>query len=610
MKKRLFAIILGLVICLNLVGLNEVEASAATIVTTGISTEYDMLGLDRGLSDGNLISNGGFENNGSGWSTTGAGQFTSYTGCAYAGSYCGLLPRDTQNASVYQALTLKKNTEYRVTAKMCFGAVGSQAYVAVKTPTVENLSPAIETVVTCNEGEAWIYKDVTFEFNSGSNTNVTLAFLKWTESTTDAIYTAQVYIDEVSVIEVNGTEESGDEQYEVIWADEFNSSVDTADSNGLDVSNWGYELGCVRGVEQQHYTKENENVHVTDGKLILEVTNRAEEDRYTNPRGSRQVIYNSGSVRTHGKQEFLFGRIEILAKLPSGQATFPAFWTLGADFTLDGCVNEEQGDIWPLCGEIDIMESIGNAGVVYQTLHYSDTTKTGYTEGADNGTYAGNGQTTSITTAGQMIDGETYHVFGINWSPGKMEWYIDDQIVRTVDYSNDAAALAALDRPQYIQLNFATGGNWPGNAGSDLAGKTFKVEYAYYAQNEEQKAAAEEYYANTVSISANDITISKGNVPDLLSNVILNAGSDAVDTGEYTIDYSIDNEYMFTTSPDLNDNSTSNDEARTKVECLISSVSEKENIADLPVGEYNIHYSAMHDSKPSTRKTVKLTIVE
>lgn len=48
MKKRLFAIILGLVICLNLVGLNEVEASAATIVTTGISTEYDMLGLDTG----------------------------------------------------------------------------------------------------------------------------------------------------------------------------------------------------------------------------------------------------------------------------------------------------------------------------------------------------------------------------------------------------------------------------------------------------------------------------------------------------------------------------------------------------------------------------------
>ncbi len=58
-----------------------------------------------------------------------------------------------------------------------------------------------------------------------------------------------------------------------------------------------------------------------------------------------------------------------------------------------------------------------------------------------------------------VIDGETYHVFGINWSEGKMEWYIDDQIVRSVDYSDDPAAKAALDRPQYIQLNFATGGN-------------------------------------------------------------------------------------------------------------------------------------------------------
>lgn len=116
----------------------------------------------------------------------------------------------------------------------------------------------------------------------------------------------------------------------------------------------------------------------------------------------------------------MFGRIEVLAKLPKGQATFPAFWTLGADFTLDGSINGDQGDGWPMSGEIDIMESIGNPNVVYETLHYNN----GSGNGNDDGKYAGNGKTTAITTPGRVIDGEVYHVYGINWSAGKMEWYM------------------------------------------------------------------------------------------------------------------------------------------------------------------------------------------
>lgn len=573
-----------------------------------INTEYELLELSRPKAGANLITNGGFENNGSGWRITGNGSFTNYSGTPYAGSYCGLLPSNSSNASVYQLVTLEKNTDYIVKAKVQFGAVGSQAFVAIKSPSVENLNPSIEKTITCEEGEAWVYKDVTFEFNSGNNTNVALTFLKWTEDSSSPIYKAQVYIDEVSLSKVV-SEEPEDESYDIVWADEFNQS-ESDDANGLNLSNWGYELGSIRGVEQQHYTNDKENVHVEDGKLVLEVTDRAQSDQYKNPRGNRQVIYNSGSVRTHGKKEFLYGRIEILAKLPSGQATFPAFWTLGSDFTLDGKINSSQGDGWPLSGEIDIMESIGDANTVYETLHYSDTTKNGYNPGDDNGKYAGNGKTTRITTDGRVIDGETYHVFGINWSKGKMEWYVDDQIVRTVDYSDDPAALAAIDRPQYIQLNFATGGNWPGNAGTNLAGQTFEIEYVYYAQTATQKADAAQYYADTVSMDANDITIEEGTVADLISPVTLTPGSSDVDINDYTIDYSIDNEYMFTSSPDLTDNSTSNDEAQTRVDLLVTGVDEADKIASLPVGEYNIHYSAMSDTKPSVRKTVKLTVTE
>lgn len=467
MKSKFFKSALALTSALSLSGINMFSAVAKNLDTTGLETEYEMLELERTKPGTNLIKNGGFETNkGQYWSTTGDGQITDYPGAAHNSKVCGLLPSFSKNASVYQTLSLEKNKEYKVTAKVLSADAAAQAIVAIKTPNVENLNPAIEQAITFNE--AWQYQDLTFTFNSGENSEVALAFIKWTESTENATYKSQIYIDDVTLSQIGTETTPNDEKYEVIWKDEFDGTG-AIDNNGLDNSKWGYELGCIRGVEQQHYTKDKENVHVDDGKLVLEVTDRAKESQYKNPRGDRQVIYNSGSVRTHGKQDFLFGRIEVLAKLPEGQATFPAFWTLGSDFTLDGSINGDQGDGWPLSGEIDIMESIGDPNFVYETLHYSDTNKPGYTPGADNGKYAGNGKGSKITTPGVVIDGETYHVFGINWSEGKMEWYIDDQIVRSVDYSDDPAAKAALDRPQYIQLNFATGGNWPGDAGSNLA---------------------------------------------------------------------------------------------------------------------------------------------
>lgn len=112
-----------------------------------------------------------------------------------------------------------------------------------------------------------------------------------------------------------------------------------------------------------------------DGNLVLKATDRAKEDQYKNPRGNRQVIYNSGSVRTHGKQEFLYGRIEMRAKLPKGRGAFPAFWTLGADFTLDGKINGKQGYGWSRCGEIDIMELLGGyEGEARNKQVWGDTT--------------------------------------------------------------------------------------------------------------------------------------------------------------------------------------------------------------------------------------------
>ena len=383
-------------------------------------------------------------------------------------------------------------------------------------------------------------------------------------------------------------EEEG--EYELLWEDDFSE-------NDLDLDVWGYELGSVRGNEQQHYVDSEENVFLRDGNLVLKVTDRAVEDQYMNPRGganARKVIYNSGSVRTHAKKEFLYGRIEMKAKLPKGKGAFPAFWTLGADFLLDGDINSEQGYGWPSCGEIDIMEIIGaptaeraaqgeikegaqSNSKVYATPHFYWKGATGDPD--RDGSYSPFelGKNYDI---GEDLNNE-YHIFGINWTPEKIEWYIDDVIYNTMEFKDDngrmSAAAASLNRPQYIQFNLATGGNWAKNAGLHLGedNTEFTIDWVRWMQDDEQKAAAEAYYQdNPVITGVKDITMIEGTTPDLLKGI-------SVNKIDYSIDYSIEDEYMFSNTGGLT-NST--------LRC--SGVNDIEKLAELEPGLYNIFYTA------------------
>lgn len=554
-------------------------------VNAAVNHQYDLVELSK-----DLISNGGLENNGKGWKVTGDGKFVT-DGTPSEGKYCGLLPSYSGNASVYQPVSLKKNTDYVLKAKVQLAKEGQTAFVNVKKSDLSGWPIGIqpEITVTCTKEQEWQYQDVELKFNSGENTSVSIAAMKWVDpkdrNESNPTYTGQAYIDEVSLTEANAESSN----YDIVWADDFNE-------NKLDTSKWGYELGCIRGVEQQHYTKESDNVFVKDGQLNLQITDRNKEDQYKNPRGNRQVIYDSGSIRTHGKQEFLYGRIEIKAKLPKGKGVFPAFWTLGSDFTLDGAINGKQGAPWPVCGEIDIMELTGKANdsawggnqTVWQTLHY------GNGGDKDNGKYAGGGTPYALPSG---IFNDDYHIFGLNWSKGKMEWYVDNKIVRTVDYSDDPLALLTLDRPQYVQLNLAAGGNWPGDAGLDLAGQKFEVDYIYYGQNEQQKADAKEYYDNAAKINGvKNVEMYEGEILDLLNGI--------TSTKDTTVDFSVENEHMFT-----------NVGGQTKVELVCRGKDDVSKLATLPVGQYNIHYTAIPNkesdkNKPYTRQSATLTVKE
>ena len=116
-------------------------------------------------------------------------------------------------------------------------------------------------------------------------------------------------------------------QWKVVWSDEFNGPA-------IDKSVWNYEIGLIRNKEPQYYTDRAENSYIENGNLVIET-------RMENYRGAP---YTSASLNTRGRKAFLYGRIEMRARLPKGNAIWPAFWTMG-----------ERGR-WPRCGEIDIME--------------------------------------------------------------------------------------------------------------------------------------------------------------------------------------------------------------------------------------------------------------
>lgn len=230
------------------------------------------------------------------------------------------------------------------------------------------------------------------------------------------------------------------QQRSLIWEEQFNAS-------GLDEKVWNFEQGdgcpnlCGWGNnERQQYTKTNHKL--SDGNLTI--TARKEPD------GS----YTSTRITTAGKKEFQYGRIECRAKLPVGQGIWPAFWMLGSNISKVG---------WPKCGEIDILEYVGRQPHhVYTTLH----TQSGH---GDNG----HGKKTEV---GEIEKG--FHIFAVEWSRDKMEFFVDERLVFTYNPSDKGVENWPFDQPHFIILNMAIGGNFGGpDVDDSIFPQQFVIDY-------------------------------------------------------------------------------------------------------------------------------------
>jgi beta-glucanase (GH16 family) len=227
----------------------------------------------------------------------------------------------------------------------------------------------------------------------------------------------------------------------LVWADEF----EQADGTSPDSTKWGFDVGGGGfGNNQQEYnTARTNNARIQDGHLVIE----AKQENYMGR------SYTSARMLTKGKAAWTYGRMEARIKIPRGQGIWPAFWTLGTNIDGPGGVG------WPACGEIDIMENIGKTnnneqGKIYGTIHGPQG------GGPYNG---GAGVGSSYTLPGGAKYADDFHVFAIEWTTNQIKWYMDNQQYFTATPNSlPSGGTWPFTQPQFILLNVAVGGNWPG----------------------------------------------------------------------------------------------------------------------------------------------------
>jgi len=220
-----------------------------------------------------------------------------------------------------------------------------------------------------------------------------------------------------------------------LWSDEFNT--DGAPNS----SNWGYDLGAGGwgNNESQNYTSRTDNVKVENG--VLKIIAKKESYQGSN--------YTSARLLSKGKFSIKYGKIEFRAKLPSGGGTWPALWMLGDNISAAG---------WPACGEIDIMEHVGNdLNRIHGTLHYS-------------GRSGGNADSASKVISNATSE---FHIYSIDWRADSIKFYIDNQLFKTFVNS----ANVPFNQNFFLIMNCAIGGNFGGTIDPNFVSSTFEVDY-------------------------------------------------------------------------------------------------------------------------------------
>lgn len=260
------------------------------------------------------------------------------------------------------------------------------------------------------------------------------------------------------------TETPEKEGYNVLWSDEF-------DGKKLDENIWHREEREKGWTNQelQKYTSDEKNGFIRDGKFVI----KGYEDEVGTDTTTDTSTYSSCKLRNNDDHSFKYGRVEVSAKTPTGYGLWPAIWMMPEKESLYGQ--------WPKCGEIDIMEVLGdNVSKAYGTLHW----------GEPHAEKQGN-----VVLDGDNTFASDFHEYAIEWEPGRIEWFIDgtsylvvDDWFTAVDGGEEKPFPAPFNQNFCIQINLAIGGSWPGNPepGADyIKDAEFEIDYVRVYQKTE-----------------------------------------------------------------------------------------------------------------------------
>lgn len=261
--------------------------------------------------------------------------------------------------------------------------------------------------------------------------------------------------------------------WQMVWHDEFEGS------GPLNTDIWEAERGFVRNEEYQWY--QQKNAYRQDGVLVLE----GRLDSIPNPRyreGSNRwqenrpyAKYSSASVNTRRSYSFLYGRMEVRARIPAVIGSWPAIWLLGT-----------KGE-WPSNGEIDVMEYYHVNGKPHILANAA----------------WGNDKRYSAVWNSKKVPyrhfleldpywGEKYHVWLMDWTPEYIRIYLDGELLNDIDLSKTINGKIGnrenpFHAPQYILLDLAIGGINGGEPVADAFPMRYEVDYVRVYQKDKKK---------------------------------------------------------------------------------------------------------------------------
>ena len=286
----------------------------------------------------------------------------------------------------------------------------------------------------------------------------------------------------LAVVVLLGAAPTAHAAWSLVWSDEF-------DGSSLDTTKWTADVGngcpdlCGWGNNELQWYRP-ENVTVSGGNLVL----TAKDETYG------PSSFTSGKVLTRDKYSVRYGRIEMRAKLPTGDGLWPAFWMMPQDDVYGG---------WAASGEIDIMESSNAMNAIGGALHFGGAWP--------NNTYTSG----SYAPGGSFAD--DFHVYAIEWEADEMRWYVDDVHFMTrvsSQWYTDAAPgdpNAPFDQEFFIILNLAVGGWYPGCTDPGCITSDLPQDYMIdYVRVYEEVATAEPTV--TITTPANGATLPTGDI--------------------------------------------------------------------------------------------------